>query len=177
MALCRPATSHYLLWASIYPNLCHNISSLCHNELINVTECRPCKYRYCSIKLWLILGINGNWIHFKCNETRVIPFSISTIFSSVSLGNGWVVTSASLQWRHNWCDGILNHQPHDSLLNRLLRHSSKKTSRYRVTGLCAGEFPAQMASNTDNVFIEWSHHIYLLTCVPVIIKLEKSSRM
>ena len=36
---------------------------------------------------------------------------------------------------------------------------SKKTSKLRVTGLCAGnspvtgEFPAQMASNVENVFI------------------------
>ena len=39
-----------------------------------------------------------------------------------------------------------------------------KTSKLRVTGLCAGnspvtgEFPAQMASNAENVFISWRHH-------------------
>ena len=27
----------------------------------------------------------------------------------------------SLQWRHNWRDGVSNHQPHDCLLNRLFR--------------------------------------------------------
>ena len=42
---------------------------------------------------------------------------------------------------------------------------SKKTSKPRVTGLCAvnspgtGEFPAQMASNAKNVFIWWRHHV------------------
>ena len=42
----------------------------------------------------------------------------------------------------------------------------KKTSQLRVTGLCAGnspgtgEFPAQMASNTENVSIWWRHHVY-----------------
>ena len=42
--------------------------------------------------------------------------------------------------------------------------TSKKTSKLRVTGLCAvnspetGEFPAQMASNAENVSIWWSHH-------------------
>ena len=41
------------------------------------------------------------------------------------------------------------------LLNRLFRRRSKKTSKLRVTGLCAGnspgtgEFPAQMASNAE----------------------------
>ena len=58
----------------------------------------------------------------------------------------------TLRWRHNGCDSVSNHQPHDCLLNRLFRRRSKKTSKLRVTGLCVGnspgtgEFPAQMAS-------------------------------
>ena len=42
---------------------------------------------------------------------------------------------------------------------------SKKTSKLRVTGLCAGnslmtdEFPAQMASKAENVSIGWRYHI------------------
>ena len=54
-----------------------------------------------------------------------------------------------LQWRHNGHDGVSNHQPHDCLLDGLLRRRSRKTSKLRVTGLCAGnspvtgEFPAQ----------------------------------
>ena len=47
----------------------------------------------------------------------------------------------SLRWRHNGRDGDSNHQPHDYLLNRLLRRRSKKTSKLRVTGLCAGNSP------------------------------------
>ena len=34
----------------------------------------------------------------------------------------------TLRWRHNGCDNIPNHQPHDCLLNRLFRRRSKKTS-------------------------------------------------
>ena len=47
---------------------------------------------------------------------------------------------------------------------RLFRCRSKKTSKLCVTGLCAGnspetgEFPAQMASNAENVSIWWRHH-------------------
>ena len=69
----------------------------------------------------------------------------------------------TLQWRHNGRDGVSNHQPHDCLLNRIFRRSSKKTSKLRDTGLCAGnspmtgEFPAQMASNAENVSIWWRH--------------------
>ena len=71
---------------------------------------------------------------------------------------------ASLRWRHNELDGVSDHQPHDCLLNRLLGRRLKKTSKLRVTGLCAGnspetgEFPAQMASNAENVSIWWRHH-------------------
>ena len=70
----------------------------------------------------------------------------------------------SLQWRHNGRDGVSNHQHHDCLLNRLFRCRSKKTSKLRVTGFCAGnspvtcEFPAQRASNAENVSFWWRHH-------------------
>ena len=39
---------------------------------------------------------------------------------------------------------------------------SKKTSKLRVPGLMArtGDFPAQMASNSENVSIWWRHHSY-----------------
>ena len=75
------------------------------------------------------------------------------------------VNMISLLWRHNGHDGVSNHQPHDCLLNRLFRRRSMKTSKLRVTGLCAGnspgtgEFPAQMASNAENVSIWWRHHV------------------
>ena len=71
----------------------------------------------------------------------------------------------SLQWRHNGCDSVLKHQPDDCLLNRLFGHRSKKASKLRVTGLCegnspeTGEFPAQRASNVENVSIWWRHHV------------------
>ena len=70
----------------------------------------------------------------------------------------------TLQWRHNLRDSVSNHQPHECLLNRLFRRRSKNISKLRITGLCAGnsqitgEFPAQMVSNAENVFIWWRHH-------------------
>ena len=72
---------------------------------------------------------------------------------------------ASLRWRHNGCNSVSNHQPHHCLLNLLFRRRSKKTSKLRVTGLCAGnspgtgEFPAQMASYAENVSTWWRHHV------------------
>ena len=73
-------------------------------------------------------------------------------------------TTNPLRWRHNGRDSASNHQPHDCLFNRLFRRRSKKTSKLRVTGLCArnspgtGEYPAQMVSNAENVSIWWRHH-------------------
>ena len=46
-----------------------------------------------------------------------------------------------LLWRHDGRDGVSNHQPHHCLLNRLFWRRSKKTSKLRVTGLCAGNSP------------------------------------
>ena len=70
----------------------------------------------------------------------------------------------TLQWRHNGRDSVSNHQLRECLLSRLIRQRSKKTSKLRVTGVCAGkspdncEFPAQRTSNAKNISIWWRHH-------------------
>ena len=80
------------------------------------------------------------------------------VFQSMVLG------IYALQWRLHGRYSVSNHQPHHSVLNRFFRRRSKKTSKLRVTGLCAGnspvtgEFPTQMASNAKNVSIWWRHH-------------------
>ena len=58
-----------------------------------------------------------------------------------------------LQWRHNGRDSVSNHQHHEFLLNR---HSASLACMGNSPG--TGEFPAQMASNTENVSIWWRHH-------------------
>ena len=95
------------------------------------------------------------WVGFVCEgDLRNRDANRPTAYSS----------SLTLQWRHNERDGVSNHQPHDCLLNRLFRRRSQKTSKFRVTCLCAGsspvtdEFPAQKASNTENVSIWWILH-------------------
>ena len=78
----------------------------------------------------------------------------------------------SLQWCHSERDGVSNHHLH-CLLNCLFRCWSKKTSKLRVTCLCegnstvTGEFPAQRASNVENVSIWWHHHYHHdeITCI------------
>ena len=86
-----------------------------------------------------------------------------------SIGMKWNVIHPylwhkTLQWRHNKPDGVSNHQPHNSLPNRLFGHRSKKASKLRVIGLGegnspeTGEFLAQKASNAEIVSIWWRHH-------------------
>ena len=89
---------------------------------------------------------------------------VCALFCLVVILIATLARGQSLRWRHNEHDSVSNHQPHDCLLNRLFRRSSEKTSKLRVTGLCAGnspgtgEFSAQMASNAENVSIWWRHH-------------------
>ena len=94
----------------------------------------------------------------------------------MQVGQAWKdwqhVWHFSLHWLHNGCDSVSNHQPHDCLHNRLFRRRSKETWKPRVTGLCVGnspetgEFPAQMASNAENVSIWWRHHVSYISNVP-----------
>ena len=77
----------------------------------------------------------------------------------------------SLHWRHNGHGDVSNHQLHHCLLNCRFGRRTKKTPKLRVTGLCAGnspgtgEFPAQMASNTENISIWWRHHVFILLLI------------
>ena len=76
----------------------------------------------------------------------------------------WIHTSIALQWRRKGHDGVSMHHPPYCSLNHLFRRRSKRTPKLRVTGLfawtspLADEFPAQMASNAENVFIWWCYH-------------------
>ena len=80
--------------------------------------------------------------------------------------------SCSLQWCHNEHDGISNHQPHDCLLNRLLRCRSKLTSKLCVTGFCEGNSLVNSlhkgASKAENVSIWGRLHVELLSWYPIV---------
>ena len=103
----------------------------------------------------------GQHLHWHCSSYTDI-LSFHTTIPNL-LGN------FALQRRHNGRDSVSNHQPHDCLLTRLFSRSSKKTSKLRVTCLCAGdspgtgEFPVQMASCAENVSIWWRHQGNLLS--------------
>ena len=99
--------------------------------------------------LWVYRKSNAIW---HASENYIIVYSFI-----MEMNVPQFITLTSLQWNHNGRDGVWNHQPHDCLLKRTFKCRSRKTSKLRVTGLCAehsavtGEFPAQIASNTENV--------------------------
>ena len=87
----------------------------------------------------------------------------------------------TLQWRHNERDGVSIRQPYDCFLNHLFRRRSKKTSKLRVYGLCAGNSPVtgdrwHRAGDAEKVSIWWRHHglskrfYYTTTAINSIIK-------
>ena len=105
--------------------------------------------------------------NFLCRQWRQIWHYDDFRFSVMGGQNTFVINT--LHWRHNDHDSVTNHQPHHCLLSRLFGCRSKKTSKLRVTGSCAGnspgtgEFPVKMASNAENVSILWRHHGFLLS--------------
>ena len=80
-------------------------------------------------KCWSSVMLLWGGLHCR-NETR---YCFDTEYPSEAH-----LKPKSLRWRHNGRDGVSNHQPYDCLLNRLFGHRSKKTSKLRATGLCAG---------------------------------------
>ena len=72
------------------------------------------------------------------HETRIIIpllYGLDTRALLVTaLDEGILEGTVALHWRHNGCDGVSNHQPHDRLFNHLFMRRSKKTSK--LTGFC-----------------------------------------
>ena len=152
--LLMPSWTWIILWFMLLPQNNHR-----------------CKYfsshRWNSACLWSIfIMINGNLLFSSHTVGINKPSFIWKLFFS-NRSSRISDIHVSLQWPHNDHDGVSNHQPHGCLFSHLFRRRSKKTSNLRVTGLCAGnspvtgEFPAQRASNAENVSIWWRHHVFI----------------
>ena len=102
-----------------------------------------------TFHLYISLQLQETKVWFEKSLLWLISF-VTWVFFIINL-------LLPLHWRHNGHDDVSNHQPYHCLLNRLFWRRSKKTSKLRVTGLCAGnspetgEFPAQM-SNDAGIF-------------------------
>ena len=66
---------------------------------------------------------------------------VAMINCSINYGMDFI-----LQWLQSHHGGVSNHQPHGCLGNRLFRRRSNKTSKLRVTDLCAGNSPGPVNS-------------------------------
>ena len=93
-------------------------------------------------------GYQDSGIFYGINDVWILKLILATRWY---LAGTW---SLALQWRHNGRNGVPNHHPHYCLLNRLKQQSSA----LRHWPLCGeftgtGEFPAEMASNAENVSI------------------------
>ena len=141
---------------------------------ITIKQTEMLKLQYIStgdIKIYLhimnksilqFIELTNHLIWNQCAERFVVDITIvkQTTVETVGIYDG-----ISLQWRHSGLNSVSKHQPHHYLPSRLLGRRTKKTSKLRVTGLCAGnspvpgEFPAQMASYAENVSIWWRDHV------------------
>ena len=86
------------------------------------------------------------------HEHLTLPYrhAIQSVnLNDTAIGTHWCIVismSDSLHWRYNELDGFSDHQAHDSLLTRVTELCEGKSP---VTG----DFPAQKASNVENISI------------------------
>ena len=147
---------HWLHWKFSFRKCCFSIAGN-YVPSLNCFFCWPHRPSLDQLvaQKWLKMGI--------C-LLRLTDILLSNLMRSLFVP----MARNSLRWRHNGNDSVSNHQPQDCLLNRLFRRRSKKTSKLRVTGICAGnspgtgKFPAHMASNAESVSIWWRHHGWIL---------------
>ena len=156
-SLCRSIPPYMVSDATMNKTKIMPYVSDCRDELI--CTCRPTS--------WFEAQYTATYFRDKSEkilETFYEPQQKFTVTVMRSVGplaklvmlQVWTV---ALQWLHNERDGASNHRRLHCLLNCWFRHRSRKTSKLRVTGLCArnspvtGEFPQQKASNAEKVSI------------------------
>ena len=89
--------------------------------------------------------------------------TMAVIFYSSQL-TSYLFYLMSITITSKWARWHSNRRRLGCLLNHLFRRKLKKTSKFRVTGLCEGNppvtdgFPSQRASNAEDVSIWWRHH-------------------
>ena len=91
-------------------------------------------------------NFNGAVVHSRKWILKVSSAEYWVFFSRpqcVNISKSWysVGHDNASQWRHNERDGVSDHRRLHCLFICWFRRRSKKTSRVRVTGLCAGNSP------------------------------------
>ena len=139
------------------------LTRLAVNITVNKIDIQRVRYHFSRDRVTMVWSL---WHH----QQSVVTSSAERKRASETLRRYAKIVAfivISLQWRHYDHVGVSNHQHLGCLLNRLFGCRSKKTSKLRVTGLCAGnspgtgEFPAQMVGYAENVSIWWRHHVLI----------------
>ena len=162
---------HILLWVCLRCSYSSGLPPLFSSQLSFMRYMGLCVFslpislimvaRVCV--LYLIIIKSEVWQMFKVRSGSNGSHCMSIYLLMNQIADTYIHTSmshekipAALRWRHNGHDSVSNHQPHDCLLIRLFRRRSKKTSKRRVTGLCAGNSPGKMFP-FDDVIMGWSY--------------------
>ena len=126
--LCRFLYDHFNILSG-YPNACWFLAQLdkfAHSQMSQNQEDHQ------NISFW------NSW-----QRNRIVHHGFWLTSKVSVLGPRYlyqIKLFSSLLWRHNGCDVVSNHQPHDCLLNRSFRRRSNKTPKPRVTGHLCEEF-------------------------------------
>ena len=133
----EPINQMVILWVHRYMDFFQDAMGACVTYLLLLEENRERLCGQCLLKD----------IEIKLHGT----LSVQTLNHHEALSYKHKRSQCTLQWRHNERDVVSNNRRLDCLQSRSFRCISKKTSKLRVTGLCAGnspvtgEFPAQRA--------------------------------
>ena len=118
---------------------------------------------------WFVKKIS----HWFCGYKFGSQFNAHVVFRKMPWKTSFKDTPSSAAGSHfHYSDVIMsamvsNHWRLKCLPNRLFRHRSKKISKFSITGICegnspmTGEFPAQRASNAENVSIWWCRMFFV----------------
>ena len=83
-------------------------------------HCTQCNIWHGLVGIYFLLAI-----HYLVTYSSSYFINIlRTCFSDYTNDHA-IAREVTLQWRHNECDGVSNHQPHNCLINCLFRHRTK----------------------------------------------------
>ena len=141
---------------------------------LKLVAAKVCALRMFLVPHWLIYFIHNLHQSGKGHDMKKmnkwIWYSFIHLIHVVSFVSVvcWFIRSRHLiiQPRHDDHDDASNHQPHGCLLNRLFGRRSKKTSKFRATGLCVGNSPGPVNSPHKGPVTRKCFHLMTSSCSP-----------
>ena len=130
--------------------------------MVNSSHAPQSQFAFGLYKCLIFIQLNLTALgKYMCNNLWLFKWFWCLSFHSPKVNEGqW-----SLQWRHNGRNSLLKSPASPLFTQPFIQVQIKETSKLCITGLCAGnspvtgEFPAQTASNAENVSIWWRQHV------------------